>query len=357
MMMPPAAQHADRPREDRGPSAGTCELLVVGYHGGTHVGGSFEAAARALGVSVGFRDMREAYDAPRWLAVFNWHLRHRRPTWLHWFGRAVVEECRRYRPRWLLATGLPPLTADALKAVGGLGVRRLLFSTDDPWNRLHSTAFHLPALTEFDVVFTPRRANVADFRRHGCRSVRYLPFAYDPELFFPEDPGPEERRRLASEVLFVGTADRDRAPFIRALVAGGVRVAVYGRYWDRYGLPPECVRGVAGPAELRRATAAAAIALCLVRRPNRDGHVMRSFEIPAVGACMLAEDTPEHREIFGPDDQAVAYFRDVETMLAGVRRLLADPPERGRLAAAAQRVILGGRNTYRDRLAAMLSDP
>ena len=40
--------------------------------------------------------------------------------------------------------------------------RRLLFSTDDPCNRLHRTPFHLRALPEFDVVFTPRRANVAD---------------------------------------------------------------------------------------------------------------------------------------------------------------------------------------------------
>ena len=53
---------------------------------------------------------------------------------------------------------------------------------------------------------------------------------------------------------------------------------------------------------------AAKVNLCLVRRAKRDGHVMRSFEIAAVGGCMLAQDTDEHREIFGPEGEAVRLF-------------------------------------------------
>ena len=99
----------------------------------------------------------------------------------------------------------------------------------------------------------------------------------------------------------MGGADRDRVPFIAALGAAGFSIALYGDHWDRFPETKPYDRGYADPQTLRQATAAAKIALCLVRRANRDGHVMRSFEIPAIGACMLVEDTEEHREIFGPD--------------------------------------------------------
>ena len=50
---------------------------------------------------------------------------------------------------------------------------------------------------------------------------------------------------------------------------------------------------------------------------------------------MLAEDTAEHRQIFGPDGQAVVYFRTPEDAVVRARALLADDAERARLSAAA----------------------
>ena len=69
---------------------------------------------------------------------------------------------------------------------------------------------------------------------------------------------------------------------------------------------------------------------------------------------MLAEDTAEHRDIFGRDGQAVVYFRTPEDAVARARALLADDAERARLSAAARQCIATGGHTYRDRLNAML---
>ena len=92
----------------------------------------------------------------------------------------------------------------------------------------------------------------------------------------------------------------------------------------------------------------------LVRRANRDGHVMRSFEIPAIGTCMLTEYTEEHAAIFGEDGKNVVYFRTLEGMVSRLRWLLEHDDERQRLAGAAHQLIVGGKNTYRDRLETML---
>ena len=82
---------------------------------------------------------------------------------------------------------------------------------------------------------------------------------------------------------------------------------------------------------------------------------MRSFEIAALGGCMLAEDTLEHRQIFGPDGQAVVYFRTAEEAAERARGLLADKNERARLSMAARRCVVTGGHTYSDRLNAMLA--
>jgi spore maturation protein CgeB len=81
---------------------------------------------------------------------------------------------------------------------------------------------------------------------------------------------------------------------------------------------------------------------------------MRTFEIPAMSGCMLAENTEEHREIFGEDGSSVLYFQDIGEMLEKTRWLLDHPEERRRLAEAAHRLITRGRHTYGDRLLQML---
>ncbi len=61
-------------------------------------------------------------------------------------------------------------------------------------------------------------------------------------------------------------------------------------------------RGVADQDTIRSASAAARVCLCLVRRANRDGHVMRSFEAAVIGGCILAQDTADHRRAPPPLD-------------------------------------------------------
>jgi spore maturation protein CgeB len=329
-------------------------LLLVGNPDAVHIGAHLHEAAQTLDIPVRICDSRQAFDAPRWLVRLHWNLLGRRPAQLRTFSESVVQACRDFRPTRLLATGLAPIDQKALIAIHDLGIARLNFLTDDPWNPAHRAAWFSDALPHYDRVFSPRQSNLDALRAHGCRDVSYLPFAYAPSQHFCERADPAEEARLASDVIFVGGADRDRLPPITALIAAGLRVALYGGYWNRYPETRQYHRGHANPQTIRQATRAARIALCLVRRANRDGHVMRSFEIPAIGACMLVEDTAEHREILGPDGEAVVYFRSIAEMVDQSRWLLGRPAERQRLAAAAHARIAAGRHTYQDRLAAMI---
>lgn len=329
-------------------------LVIIGNSEPFHLAAHLLRAARQLAWPTELVDTRPAYAGPRWLRVLLWRLAGRRPARLGAFSREVVLACARVECSHLLTTGLAPVRAEELRRLGERGVKRMNYLSDDPWNPAHRAPWFLAALREYDVVFNPRRQNLEDLRRHGCRRVEYLPFAYDPVLHAPAGGATAEER--AVDVLFAGGADADRLPHARALIAAGLKVALYGGYWDRHvDLRPHW-RGHADLATLCRVTPAAKLVLCLVRRANRDGHAMRSFEAPAMRGCLLMEDTPEHRDLFGPDGECAVYFRDIPEMVAKAKDLSPRVEERARLAAAAHRRICAGGHTYADRLRTMLAE-
>jgi hypothetical protein len=330
-------------------------LLIVGNPNPIHVGAHFFNAARAANLSVRLCDTNVAYASSWPVNKFNWWLRNKRPSRLESFSAQVVEMCRQFQPHWLLSTGISPVQRHALEQIGHLGVKRLNFLTDDPWNPGHNTSWFMGALSTYDHVFSPRRANLQQLSQLGCKQVSYLPFGYAPELHFGEPPeGSEEERLFACDVAFAGGADPDRVDHIKALISNRFNVALYGGYWNRFRETAPSARGHADPRTIRKAIGGAKVALCLVRRANRDGHAMRSFEVPAIGACMLVEDTLEHREIFGQDGQTVVYFRTAGEMVDKTRWLLENKEERERLAQASHEAVVRNGNTYRDRLTDLL---
>jgi spore maturation protein CgeB len=327
------------------------KLALLGTAGGTHIGGSFVRGAAKLGIESIYFDAEKASAGPRLLRQLSWHLMDRRPLHLNQFSNQLVEACVRAEPEVLVATGMAPLTESALCALRQLGVVCVNYSTDDPWNPAMRSNWHLRALPSYDLVFSTRRSNLDDLRRLGCAKVHYLPFGYDESLFACPAGSSDTS---VYDILFVGGADPDRAAFLTEFMRYGPPVAVAGGYWERYPAFRAYALGTKSPEVIRALTAAAKVNLCLVRRANRDGHVMRSFEIAAAGGCTLAQDTDEHREIFGPDGEAVIYFRDAKEAALRARALRRDLPERKRLAARLHRRIAGGTHTYAHRLATML---
>lgn len=344
------AKHAGQ----RGPLGATPNVLLVATVALPHVGWSLIEAARELGVAMECLDQQRAYQAPGFVRRVCWWLFQRRPPRLRRFGREVCQRVRQGHMDCILTTGCAPLDVVTVKRLRDTGSRVLNFSTDDPWNPSLSGNWFRRTLPHYSTVFTPRRANMENFKQAGCEDVRYLPFAYDPRLHFIENALPADMTSDC-DVVFVGGADEDRLPWVRALIAAGLDVDLWGGYWQGKNEFRSHARGhTDGPAALRRVTRTARVVLCLVRRANRDGHAMRTFEVPAMGGCMLVEDTEEHREILGADGECAVFFRSEQELVAKARWLLAHPEERNRLSRAAHLRVTRGQNTYLDRLRTML---
>jgi spore maturation protein CgeB len=330
-------------------------LLVVGNGDPVHVGRHLMVGAATLGIDAVLCDSRDAFDAPTWQRRFNWWVRGHRPSALEPFSRRVVETAHQRGCRSILATGLAPISAKALQRLGQRGVQRLNFLTDDPWASSHHAPWFLKALPHYDHIFTPRTANIGELRRLGGPAVSYLPFAFAPDVHCPDASlTVSDRERYQADLMFAGGADRDRIAALVPFVDAGFNVRLYGGYWDQDARTAPAANGFLDGAGLRKAVAAAKVCLCLVRRANRDGHSMRSFELPAMGACILVEDSDDHRDLFGPDGEAVVYFSTPEQGVAQLRQLLTDPDRRTAMAARARAAIARGHHAYADRLQAML---
>lgn len=330
------------------------QILIVGGVGVTHVGQSLHHAAISLGLAADQLDHAAAYEGPKLLRSVIWRYFGHRPFRLNSFSARVEAYCAQHRPSLLLSTGVSPIRAQALERLRSAGVICANFSTDDPFSQSNGAWYFKACLPLYDWIFTPRRANLIELKQQ-CRNVEYLPFAYEPAHCVGGEPEEARKHLLHTEVLIVGGADDERLPIAKAIVGAGIKLALYGGYWDRDPILRPYWRGMAQPEVLREATLSADLVVCLVRRANRDGHVMRTFEAAATGACMVVEDTAEHREIFGPEGKCVVYFGNTAEMLVQIRRLLDAPTERMRLQLAVRDHIRGAPHTYSDRLKRMLT--
>lgn len=281
----------------------------------------------------------------------------RRPLTYWAFNRALMAQTLRFKPDLILIVKGAYVSPRALQKIKEKSNAVLInYATDDPFNPKMNTPALVRSIPLYDLYVSTKRAIMQDIQRAGCPNVAYVPFAYKPSVHFPEKPQTDdERHRFASDIVFIGGCDADRAPLFRTFIEAlpEVRLALYGGRWKWHRGFGAHYRGVVTGRDFRMALGGAKIALNIVRRSNRDGHVMRSFEVPACGAFMLAERTDEHLELFEENKDA-AYFSSPEELVEKSSYYLRHDSERERIAANGHKTVTNGKHTYKERLARIL---
>lgn len=230
-----------------------------------------------------------------------------------------------------------------------------VFYTPDNVIAPHNSSRQLEASwPEWSVVFTTKHFNAGDFAARGVRNVHVIGNAFDPDVHRPMDPqevGPDFER---FDVVFAGYVEDERRRAINDLASAGLRVVVYGdaRRWG--GMHANvALREPAYHLDYSRAMHTGKIALCFLRKINRDTVTTRSIEIPAMARPMVAERTPEHDALFA-DGREYLGFSTPDELVSSVRRLLDDEPRRERLRLAGRaRCLTAGYSTI-DRAREML---
>lgn len=247
----------------------------------------------------------------------------------------------------------PRLLAAARRA----GVRRLVHYSPDNYFLRQNASRHLwRGLPAYDLVVTTKAPHVARLRRAGARRVLLSGNAFDPALHRPRTLGADDAARFACDVSFIGRWEPERERLLARLAALPIHLAVRGPGWERVRTPALARATCGGPVvgdDYAKAIAGAKIGLGLLSRLAGDAITQRSIELPACGAFMLAERTPEHLAHFEEGTEA-AYFDGVRELCAKVSHYLERADERRRVAAAGRRRCLASAYSYDARLAEIL---
>jgi spore maturation protein CgeB len=285
-------------------------------------------------------------------------LRYRRhPVSSAALNQELMREAAAFRPHLLVVLmGFhiePEVLASIRSETGAIAVN---YATDDPFNPRTGTPELLRSIPEYDLYATTKRAVVPDLKRAGVHDVRYVRFGYKSSVHFSDPPVVQsEWKRFGADVAFAGEADADRLPFFRSLIGAipNLNLALYGGLWNRDRQLGRYFRGPVRGRDFRMALGGAKIVVNLVRRENRDDHVMRTFEGPACGAFMLHERTESHLEVFREGKEA-AFFESSDELIDKVRYYLSHEHERERIRQSGHARTLNGGNSYRDRLEEIL---
>jgi len=277
----------------------------------------------------------------------------RRPLTFWRYNASLKAVALKFCPDVLLVVKgayIAPHTLEEIKC--GTGALVINYATDDPFNSVVSSKTLLSCISKYDIYVCTKKAIIDDVRRAGAKQVLYVPFGYKPSIHFPEKPASlEEKTRFESDVVFIGGGDQERFLFFEALVRAlpEIRLHLYGGYWEKHPDLHFYHKGFAVGRNYRLALGGSKIAVNLVRRANRDGHVMRTFEIPACNGFMLAERTHEHLELFR-EGKEMACFSSPEELIDQVRYYLSHEFERVQIANAGHQKVVSERYSYKDRL-------
>jgi hypothetical protein len=178
------------------------------------------------------------------------------------------------------------------------------FHNDDPFGpRRSMLRYRLlnTAITHYDGYHFYRLQNVIEAKAFGLVNSECLLPYYIPSVDFPRS----NRNSFSSDLCYIGHFEDDlRASCLNSAHEAGHDVLIRGehKYWAKY-LNKGLMKKLTPLAPIygdgyRELLSNTKIAACFFSKWNRDGYTRRSFEIPACGAFMLSERTPEMCELF-----------------------------------------------------------
>ena len=224
------------------------------------------------------------------------------------------------------------------------------FNPDNPFNTNKAASSELirKSIPLYDCYFIWGNFLIPRLEQSGVRRVEYLPFAYDVELHYPVTVGEEERKYYESEVVFIGSWDKEREEWLKHLL--NYDLAIWGNGWDDWRIDSSLRKRwrskVVLGEELSKVCNASKIVLNLLRKQNGDAHNMRTFEVPACEGFMLTTRTKEQCDFF-EENKDIVCFESPDELISKINQFLPEEQLRKDFSLSAYKKVK--RHTYIER--------
>jgi spore maturation protein CgeB len=204
------------------------------------------------------------------------------------------------------------------------------YNTDDIFGKQSWFWLHRLGIPEYDVYLTTNRFNILEIReRYPVHAFR-AGMGYEQGFHRPSRNG---RADPQCDVVFAGHWEPHTEGYVNALAAAGIDVRVWGPHWNKARNRAWHKATFLDRERYIQTMASAKIALCSLSRRNRNESTGRSFEIPAIGVCLLAPRTAEHEYLYRDGMEAVLFDDEID-LVKKARSLLDDFDLRERIAHA-----------------------
>lgn len=274
-------------------------------------------------------------------------------------GIGALEMALRHEVDAVLVVSAMFLHPDVIMLMKRAGLRVLVLFTESPYD----IEKELAVAKLVDGCWTNERSSVPAFLSVNQNSG-YLAHAWHPERHKP-GPQPEDASVAAHDVVFVGSAFRERIDWLSQIDWTGIDLGLYGS-WDALPSRHRLRQFVRGAQITNTVTASlyrrAAVGLNLYRTSKGFGkrapmiaHAEslnpRAYELAACGAFHLSTYRDEVSDVFG---DLVPTFDTPEEASALMRQWLANP--KGRAEIASQLPACVAESSWVQRASAIIGD-
>ncbi|MCC7040793.1 MAG: glycosyltransferase [Burkholderiales bacterium] len=271
----------------------------------------------------------------------------------------LLDAVAAHRPDIVLVDNSKVIARETLERIRRSGVSRLVYYSPDDIVARHNLSLPLKwTLPSWDIVCTTKTFNIPELAALGVPRPFLIGKAFDPQLHRPMSPeqvGPDYERY---DAVFVGDWEQQRCASINALAEAGCAVVVFGaniKKWRRSRLHPSIdLRMPAYGEDYVVALHTAKVALCFLRKINRDRITQRTMEIAASARPMVAERTDEHDAHFAHGREYLGFESDSE-LVQRVRSLAQDDSLRMSIAESARRRCMASGYSTAERARQMLN--
>lgn len=218
------------------------------------------------------------------------------------------------------------------------------------------------AIPYYDFVFPTKEVNVHELSRYN-KNIEFFPFSYSEKIHKPpQNENEEDRKKWATDVVFVGTRYPERTRQLEYLVSnigGGIELKIYGNNWNTIAgnspLKKYVQNKTLKPEEMTKAIFYSKISLGFLCKENRDDYTQRTFEIPATKGLLLAERTKRHLSYFREGIEADFFdSNNYDELVSKVQHLLQNNQYRKELKEAGYSAVINNHHSYKDRLSRLL---